>query len=93
MHEKFRRRLEALEEARKHQDGPVQTRSIYFVDGDGTRVEPMVAWSGDFKCYRGVGEDEDTFRIRAHAEARAADPRPPVQILIFSDLEDTLDAA
>jgi hypothetical protein len=32
------------------------------------------------------GEDEAAFQARAHAEARAADPRP-VQILIFSDKE------
>jgi hypothetical protein len=81
MHEAFRKRLEALEEARKLQDAPPHLVSIGFVG-----VEPTVAWSGDFKCWRREGEDEDTFDARAHAECRAADPRP-VQILIFSDKE------
>ena len=84
MHEAFRRRLEALEEARRLQDGPPQMISIGFVNPDKTPIAPTVAWTGDFKCWRLEGEDEDAFRARAHAECRAADPRP-VQILIFSD--------
>jgi hypothetical protein len=84
-HEAFRRRLEALEEAHKLHDAPPQIINLGFVNPDKTRVVPKMAWIGDFKCYRGDGEDEDAFRARAHAEARAADPRPPVQILIFSD--------
>ena len=47
MHEVFRRRLEALEEARKLRDGPVQMISLGFVEGDGTRVEPTVARTSD----------------------------------------------
>jgi hypothetical protein len=82
MHERFRRRLEVLEEARKLQDGPVQMRSIYFVDGDGTRVVPTMAWSGNFECWRREGEDELEFRARARAECRATNPRPPM-VLIF----------
>jgi hypothetical protein len=77
MHEKFRRRLEALEEARRLQDGPPRIISIVFPP-----VVPTVAWTGDFRCWRREGEDEDRFMARA----RAADPRP-VQILIFSDKE------
>ena len=86
MHEAFRRRLEALEEARRLQDGPPQMISIGFVNGDKTPVIPTVAWTGNFECWRLEGEDEDAFRARAHSECRAADPRP-VQILIFSDKE------
>ena len=80
MHEKFRKRLEVLEKAAALRDAPPHLISVGFAG-----VEPTVAWSGDFRCWRREGEDEDAFRIRAHAEARAADPRPPVQILIFSD--------
>jgi hypothetical protein len=86
MHEAFKRRVAALEEARKLQNGPPQMISINFVNPDKTPVIPTVAWTGDFKCWRLEGEDEDTFRARAHSECRAADPRP-VQILIFSDKE------
>jgi hypothetical protein len=86
-HEVFRRRLEALEEARKLRDGPVQTISINFVSPDKTPVEATVARTAncDFECWRLEGESADDFKSRAHAEAHAADPRPPVQILIFGD--------
>ena len=80
-HESFKRRLADLEEARKLQDAPPKMISIGFVG-----VEPTVAWTGDFKCWRLEGEDVDDFRARAHSECRAADPRP-FQILIFSDQE------
>jgi hypothetical protein len=85
-HEVFRRRLEALEEARKLRDGPVQTISINFVNPDKTPVEATVARTAncDFEVFRLEGESADDFKHRAHAEARAADPRP-LQILIFGD--------
>ena len=79
MHEKFRKRLEVLEKAAALRDAPPHLISVGFAG-----VEPTVAWSGDFKCGRLEGEDEDSFRARAHSECHAADPRP-VQILIFSD--------
>jgi hypothetical protein len=82
--EVFRRRLEALEEARKLQDAPPQLISVGFVNPDKTPVEATVAWTNNFECWRLEGESADDFKHRAHAEARAADPRP-VQILIFSD--------
>jgi predicted LPLAT superfamily acyltransferase len=88
MHEKFRKRLEVLEKAAALRDAPPHLISVGFAG-----VEPTVAWSGDFKCFRLEGEDEDTFRGRAHAEARAVDPRPPVQILIFGDEEGDHNAA
>jgi hypothetical protein len=86
MHEKFRKRLEVLEKAAALANRPPQIINIGFINPDKTRVVPTMAWIGAFKCYRLEGEDEDTFRARAHAECRAADPRP-VQILIFSDKE------
>jgi hypothetical protein len=87
MHEKFRKRLQVLEKAAALREAPPHLISVGFAG-----VEPTVAWTGDFRCWRREGEDEATFQARAHAEARAADPRPPVQILIFSDLEEILDA-
>jgi hypothetical protein len=84
MHEKFRKRLQTLEEAAALANRPPQIINIGLINPDKTRVVPTMAWIGDFKCYRCSNEDEATFRARAHAEARAADPRP-VQILIFSD--------
>jgi hypothetical protein len=86
MHEKFKRRLADLEEAAALANGPPQLISIGFVNPDKTPVVPTVAWTTDcsFETFRREGEDEATFRGRAHAEARAADPRP-VQILIFGD--------
>jgi len=88
MHERFRRRLEVLEEARKLQDATQKIISIGFINPDKTPVVPTVARTSDcdFECFRHEGEDEDAFRARAHSECRAADPRP-VQILIFSDKE------
>jgi hypothetical protein len=86
MHESFKRRLAELEEAAALANGPPQLISIGFVNPDKTPVIPTVAWTGDFKCWRLDGESADDFKCRAHAEARAADPRP-VQILIFSDKE------
>ena len=85
-HEAFRRRLEALEEARKLRDGEPHMISIGFANGDGSEVEPTVARTSDcdFECFRHEGEDEDAFRARAHSECRAADPHP-IQILIFND--------
>jgi hypothetical protein len=88
-HERFRRRLEVLEEARKLRDAPVHKISINFVEGDGARVEPTVAWTSgcSFETFRRDGEDEAAFRARAHAECRAADPRHPIQVLIFGDYD------
>jgi hypothetical protein len=86
MHEAFRRRLEALEEARRLQDGPPNLISVGFINPDKTPVEATVAWIDDFKCFRLAGEDADDFERRAHAKFRARYPRP-VQILIFSQGE------
>jgi hypothetical protein len=75
-HEVFRRRLEALEEARKLRDGPVQTISINFVNPDKTPVEATVARTAncDFEC-SSLGPMPN-----------AAPPiRARWQILIFSD--------
>jgi hypothetical protein len=44
-HDAFRRRLEALEEARALRDAPPQLISIGFVNGDKTPVIPTVAWT------------------------------------------------
>jgi predicted LPLAT superfamily acyltransferase len=79
MHEAFRKRLQVLEKAAALREAPPHLISVGFAG-----VEPTVAWTGDFKCWRLEGEDEDGFVARAHAECRAADPRP-VQILFFSD--------
>jgi hypothetical protein len=83
-HEKFRKRLEVLEKAAALANGPPQIINIGFINPDKTRVDPTVAWIGDFKCQRCEGEEEAAFRARAHAEAQAADPGP-LQILIFGD--------
>ena len=77
----FRRRLEALEEARKLQAAPPRLISVMFPP-----VVPTVAWTDNFECRRLAGESVDDFEERAHAECRAAEPRP-VQILIFSRKE------
>jgi hypothetical protein len=88
MHEKFRKRLEVLEETAARANAPPRLISVVFVNPDKTPVIPTVARTSDcdFECFRREGEDEDRFMARAHAECRAADPRP-VQILIFSDKE------
>jgi hypothetical protein len=89
MREMFFRRLEELEESHRLANGPPQMISINFVEGNGTRVNPTVAWTAncDFECHRHDGEDELMFRARAHAECRAADPRHPNQVLIFGDYD------
>jgi hypothetical protein len=63
-HEAFRRRLEALEEARKLRDGEPQLISVGFVNPDKTPVEATVARTADcdFECVRREGEDEAAFR-------------------------------
>ena len=82
-HEAFRRRLEALEEARKLRDGPVPMRSIFFVNPDGTRASPTVARGPrNFECWRNAGEEEMEFESRARAECRAT-VQHPFHILVF----------
>ena len=83
MHEKFRKRLEVLEKAAALREAPPHLISVGFAG-----VEPTVAWSGDFRCWRREGEDEDRFMARAHAEARAVDPRPLQVLIFFSDDDD-----
>jgi hypothetical protein len=85
MHEAFRRRIAALEEARKLRDDVLPTVSIGFTNPDKSEVPFNVAWAGDFKCFRHSDENEHDFELRAHREARLADPRIPPPILIFSD--------
>jgi hypothetical protein len=77
MHEKFRKRLEILEEAAALANAPVQITSVGFVG-----VESTVARGRNFECWRCADEDEATFRARADSECRATNPRPPV-VLVF----------
>lgn len=88
MREAYRNRLETLEEARKLQDTEPHMLSVVFYNEEAT-----VARGNNFECFRRDGESADAFQARAHAEYRAADPRP-VQILIFDDdAEEEGDAA
>jgi hypothetical protein len=82
MHEMFRKRLEALEAARKLQR--LAMRSIYIVF-DGAEWETTHA-SGptNFVCRRRTGEDLSGFEARADTEFWAANPRWPLPpILVF----------
>jgi hypothetical protein len=93
MHEKFRRRLEALEELAKLRSGPTQIRHIAFVRADGRPAEATVARGpGNFICRREPGEDLDTFRARAGNECPPAKPFLPPAILLFTT-EEPSDAA
>jgi hypothetical protein len=83
MDEKFRKRLEILEEAAALANEPVRITSVSFVG-----VESTVARGRDFECVRLAGEDEATFRARASDECRAAaDPRLPQVLIFFGDDE------
>jgi hypothetical protein len=97
MHEAFRRRLEALEDARKNRL-ELFTMIIRFVNGDGTRVEAKHCWElgsqfdSQFEIDRREDEDEEAFMARADQEARAAVPGP--WVLMFGDpKQEAADAA
>jgi hypothetical protein len=45
MREMLLRRLETVEETHRLKNGPPQTISVCFVNGDGSRVSPKVAWT------------------------------------------------
>jgi hypothetical protein len=89
------RRLEALEERRKMQDGPVLIRQLCFINPDRTEVEATVAkeWAGDFVSYRRPGEALDAFKSRASDECRATKPREPVFLFFMDQKEESSDAA
>jgi hypothetical protein len=92
MRESWLRRLEALEEARKLQDGPLEITCINLIRADGIPVEVTFASDlGGFVCRRGVGEELDAFKSRASDECRAIRWRC-VPILVFLKKEAS-DAA
>jgi hypothetical protein len=92
MHERFRRRLEALEEIHKLRNAPVEIRHIAFIHPDGSEVEATIASGpGGFVCRRVADEKLDDFKARADSECRATNPRGPA-ILVFLEGEPS-DAA
>jgi hypothetical protein len=92
MHEKFRKRLEALEEFYKLQDGPLHVRHINFVRADGHEVDATLAKGpGNFVCRRAMGEELIDFKARASDECLALKPRVPCAILLF--MREASDAA
>jgi hypothetical protein len=77
-------RLEAVEEAHRLANAPLSLINVIFVDRNRKPILPSVARGRDFECFRREEEDEETFRARANAEARLANPRG-IQILVFMD--------
>jgi hypothetical protein len=85
MHERFKRRLEILEEHRRMRNAPVEVRHICFVDRDRREIDATRAIGpGDFCCYRNAGEGLAEFKQRASDEClqRKSSPCP---ILVFLD--------
>jgi hypothetical protein len=96
MHERFRKRLEALEELHKQLSEPSLILAIRFINPDRTPVEAVVATDQKgFICHCGKDESLDDFTERAINELRALHPVGPPCALIFSAHEDKepLDAA
>jgi hypothetical protein len=84
MRETFWKRLEALEEVRKLQDGPVVIRQLCFINPDRTEVEATIARGpGDFICRREPGESLDEFKARASRECPPGNIFKPPPILVF----------
>jgi hypothetical protein len=92
MHERFRQRLEALEEARKLQRAAM--RSIYVVLAGAEGEATCASGPCNFICRRHDGEGLDQFEHRADNEFWAANPRWPLPpIFIFgSDRNNPLES-
>jgi hypothetical protein len=90
MHEKFRRRLEALEELAKLRSGPTQIRHIAFVRADGSPVDATIARGpSNFICRRAIGEELEAFKSRASDECRAIRWRvPPILVFLTEEASD-----
>jgi hypothetical protein len=89
MHEKFRRRIEELEEARRKQDEPLRIVRVVFVGADRKQISATVAQGpAGFVCHRGKDEDLDAFQSRASDECRATCARGPV--FLDDDPDDDL---
>jgi hypothetical protein len=78
MHIAFRKRLDALEEARRRQSRPPHVISVCFPP-----AESSVALADGFRCHRLPAESTEAFKSRAHAAYCAIDPKRRIQILIF----------
>jgi hypothetical protein len=82
MHEAFKKRLEALEEARKLQREALQSIYVCF---EGAGWDPSRAdGPANFVCWRHDGEPLEAFEGRCDTEFRVAYPRwplPPIFIL------------
>jgi hypothetical protein len=81
----WKKRLQALEGARRMRDAPVEILHINFVRADGTREEPTVACGpDDFVCERGADESVSDFEERADDECLdVRDRSMPPPILVF----------
>jgi hypothetical protein len=97
--ESWRRRLTALEEARKLQDGPLHLVMICFVKADWSsgrleRVEVDSTVAQDlngFACHRNADEPLAAFQDRARDEYAATKPRNPAFLLFLK--RESSDAA
>jgi hypothetical protein len=84
MRERFRKRIEALEEARRQQTQPSFVIVFQCIDRYGQPLEATVASARDFVCRRGEGETLESFEARASQECLACHPRGmPPPILTF----------
>jgi hypothetical protein len=82
--ERFKQRLEALEEFYQRRNVPPEIRHICFVDRDRREVEAMVARGPrNFLCRRNPDESLVDFKQRADSECLASKPALPVPILVF----------
>jgi hypothetical protein len=92
MHERFRKRIEALEEMRKQLTAPSHIIVFRFVSAPNrTPLEATIARGRDFTCRRGEGETLESFQERAISECHERYPCGMPTVLIFS--EEASDAA
>jgi hypothetical protein len=92
--ENFKRRLEVLEAVARLRAGPVEVRSIVFIDRHGFEAEAVIAHGPNgFTCRRVSGETLADFQARARLECFAARPPVPVAFLVFMTREASHAAA
>ena len=87
MHERFRQRLEALEEARKLQR--LGMRSLYICFEGASWETKEASGPANFVCRRHDGEPLEAFEGRCDTEFRIAYPRWPVPpVFVFGPGRD-----
>jgi hypothetical protein len=83
MHERFKRRLAELEEARREQSQLSFVIALCFIDAKHGEVDATFASARDFTCRHGNCETLESFKERAIAECHEHYPRGIPPILIF----------